>query len=507
MNYKYRVKNLEIDVRRLAQGAKGSHPFRLDTLVLELPRLQNLQIVHPKHSPPYRSMRKQPWHYPVELFEDLDTAGVRLKSWRWSSDMIPIFPDKAPSRWMVRVHSSKPFEYLERLVLCDFVFDFTPESPSALGTSLQPPGLVSVISALPHLKDLTFISCDVVAENFLEHIPKNLERLELSNCLEVTSDMMYTCLALGASRLRELVLNHNAALSLAFLEHLKSLCPKLEVLRADLTYYSERMTYNDAYALYDHVLTVDQVPTWPSTLQHLELVHLQKWEAEAAQNLFRSLVESAKDLPVLRHLVLQAHINIPWRDRAGFRDQWIERLRRVYLREKEEPNPNLGSLKQFRLWKQAQQNRPTESDVQEHHANTKSPDSDEDGPLRRKMTHVRVTPRKPPADAMLYSDIDSPVTKPERGRPRRSVRVAESQSASTAAEESSSESENDSEDDWRIQPEGFIQGLCDVVDIRIDNQRPRENQYTEANFLDSEPSGDEDWHSGAELSDDDPYAW
>jgi hypothetical protein len=261
----------------------------------------------------------------------------------------------------------------------------------------------------------------------------------------------------------------------------------------DLTYYSEHVNFNDAWAMYDHLLTEDEVPSWPSTLRHIELVNLQKWTAEAAQNLFRSLVDSSKDLPNLRQLVIQAHINIPWRDRTGFRDQWIVRLGRVYMRKSEEPLPYLGSFKQYRLWKESQ---PVEID--------------EEKATRRQLEHVRVTPRKPEPDTETYED-SSPVPQKQARPQRRSVRVQElreSHSASEAADndDDSSSSESDEDDEDSSQPDDFIQGMCEVVDIRIDNQRPREKQYSGADFLDSEPSGDEDWHEGAELEDD-GYAW
>jgi hypothetical protein len=50
-----------------------------------------------------------------------------------------------------------------------------------------------------------------------------------------------------------------------------------------------------------------------------------------------------------------------------------------------------------------------------------------------------------------------------------------------------------------------IQGMCEVVDLRIDNLRPTEVQVTEADFLDEEASGDDDWN-GEDL-DDYGYAW
>jgi hypothetical protein len=51
-----------------------------------------------------------------------------------------------------------------------------------------------------------------------------------------------------------------------------------------------------------------------------------------------------------------------------------------------------------------------------------------------------------------------------------------------------------------------IQGLCDTVSITIDNLRPTETQFVEADFLDSEPEGDEDW-DGTEYVGDTQYAW
>ena len=500
MNYKVKVKSLEIDVRRLAYSATGRNRLDLSLLVRELPQLQQLVIIHPVNTPPFRQMKIQTWLYPMDLFEALEDSGAKLKSWRWNRDMFNIEPLDVCD-YMSTVHDGKAFEYLEHLVLCDF--DVHDSGPRLLEPDrpVDKHRLAASISKLAHLKDLTFISCDAVMDDFLEQIPKNLERLELSNCVEVTTDMLMAYLLTGGSHLRELVLSYNPALNLMFLPHLKALCPRLEVLKMDLTYYSERQNYNDAWAMYDQLLTEESVPAWPATLRHLELINLQKWTAEAAQNLFRSLIGSAKDLRDLRKLIIKAHISIPWRDRAQFRMQWEERLPRVYLRRSDDPNTYNGSLRQFKLWKQAQakgQKVTGPADLE----------LDDETSTRRGLSHVRLTPRKPPPNVETFEDPGPSIQKPQRPA-RRSARVAElaeSQSATPPAEESSADSDEDGEEDWRTQGEAFIQGLCQVVDIRIDDQRQREYQYTEANFLDSEPSGDEDWHSGAELSDD-GYAW
>jgi hypothetical protein len=53
----------------------------------------------------------------------------------------------------------------------------------------------------------------------------------------------------------------------------------------------------------------------------------------------------------------------------------------------------------------------------------------------------------------------------------------------------------------------FVQGHCHTVLFRIDNFRPREEIYGEADFLDAEPSGDEDWNGNDDQDDEGGYAW
>jgi hypothetical protein len=74
---------------------------------------------------------------------------------------------------------------------------------------------------------------------------------------------------------------------------------------------------------------------------------------------------------------------------------------------------------------------------------------------------------------------------------RQSVRLAQK----------TTEVEDDSDDSM---PES--QGMCDIVSIRIDNQRPTEMQYNENDFLDDELSGDEDW-AGDDFEPAAGHAW
>ena len=352
------------------------------------------------------------------------------------------------------------------------------------------PALAATISQLPMVKDLTFISCDIIYDRFLDFLPKTIQRIELTNCLEITSDLLREYFKVSGSHLREVVLKHNPALNLSFLASLNATCPKLEALLMDFTYYSERLVTKDADPLYDELLPAEDVPTWPTTLRRLELSHAQKCSAEGAQNLFSSLIDNAPRLQDLRKLVIYAHINIPWRDRVGFRDQWIKRLRKVFLRPHTDPLPYLGSLRQYRLWKQAK-GRPKPQGTYA--------DSSELEQVTEKLT---LSPQvQIPRVATLPT--------PQHGKEmRRSRRVADNQTVQASkSEPSTSETDSDSGEEEDGDPVKYIQGLCDVVDVAIDNQRPRETHFTERDFLDSEKSGDEDWDENADDAGMDGYAW
>jgi hypothetical protein len=504
MNYNVKIKHLRIDVEILAHVAHNRPLFDLNTLVAQLPQLQDLEILSRKYLPPYRLDRARKWSLPMPaIVQTMTTRGIQLKSWRWSRDfVIKETPDELFTM-MMTAHTSKPFQRLKRLTMtgfnCDGFTELMGISPSAMHDgatgivyistfqddkidrfigNVSAPPLASVITMLPNLSDLTFISCDVVMDDFLQHLPSNLTRIELTNCLEITSDIMQKYLHTSGQQLRELVLSHDTSLNFSFLGCLGACCPRLETLKMDLTYYSERVASSDSGALYDELLLPGERPSWPSSLRHLELLHAQKWSSDAAESLFDSLVSSAQALPNLRYLIIHAHIDIPWRDRVGFRDQWTKRLRRVFLRPRRDPSQNMGSLRQYRLWKQAQ-------------------DSLTNSSMKRNIMAASVQANK------MDEGSTASNTKPrdEGTEPRRSQRVAETRASQPSMSEDSaveSTSPGDSDDEAQQPNDLYIQGLCHKVDISIDNQRPREVLWTERDFLDSEKSGDEDWSEGAD---------
>lgn len=505
INYNNKVKRLQFDMTKLSYTAHNRPLFDLSELVSELPLLKHLEVTNPIDDPPYRRLKQQQWYYPGNLFSTLEQHGQRLKSWRWNRDMISnasVIDDPYQLMpHMASVHEGKAFQTIETLTICGFDAD---DSPSAIHPGENDEEIVLdipwTISKLPNVKDLTFISCNIVREEFLTKLPSNLERLELTNCWKVDSNMLSGYLAQKGSHLKELILNHNITLNLAFLTTLATSCPRLERLCVNGHYYSERISVSDADPEYDQLLTASDVPTWPTTLRHLSLEHLSRWSQAAGTNFFRSLVDGASSLPDLRYVNIIAHIDIPWRDRAGFRDMWTARMRRAYLQRSKPPNKYHGSKRQYALYKA----------VKEQHGGEDVPEVTFEAHLNpNRLSHVRVSPHKPTGDTDVY-DSDSPSSPAQKAPPtRRSTRVKHSQPSTEpeSVSDDDSDTPGDDEDGDAAAP-SFVQGLCSVVSVAIDNQRPRENLFKEGDFLDSERSGDEDWNEDADIEfEDNRHAW
>ncbi len=495
IRYKAIVKKLELDIHAFVNRKDENDTFEVASLIGELPQLEGLLITSVQDKPPYRRHALPRWKYPNSLFAALDNTERQLKSWRWNWLFIRHQKTAQSPRlydYMCKYHQSPSFRTLRHLEISDHPEFVT----SAEDQAHQEDKIAEAISLLPSLNSLELETCDIVNARFLERLPKTLTRLRLANCEALDSDAMQVFFSQdGGCLLEELVLDHNVRLDLAFLPLLKSTCSRLRVLSMDLHYYSQHHTVNDADARYQYLLGANDIPTWPSTLQTIQLIHLQKWEAEGAQNLFSSLIDSAHELPNLRRLTLYAHISISWRDRASFRERWIDKLTKVFLRRCQDPDPSLASMKAFRMAKQLRE------------AQAASPSSS-----RRRVVAVYIP--VPPQSGPDFSDHDDEQLGPAG---RRSKRIAESekqraeqsatvgQSTGTGTDDSGSGSSTDSLDD-EDEP-AFVQGMCNVVDVTIDNQRPREEQFNESHFLDSEGSGDEDWNEGDEMPDDEGYAW
>jgi hypothetical protein len=552
MAFKYRqkVESLRIDVGQVAAySLPGSGHLDLHGLIKDLPRLAALEFYHQKDMSPYRDLDDTiKWTYPESIFEALEyidhkadaqrgdkTSICKLKSWRWSSRLAG---KKWPIEMLPQVHLKPSFASLRKVAFVNYQVPYQkkdeedPKHENILADSLK---------ALPELEHLIFESSTLVNSKLLPLLPTRLRNLELINCWEVIADDFASFLLTHGSQLRCLTLNHNQSLSLSFLPTLGGACPKLQVFRMNLTYFNLHATYRDSEPQYEQLLLPEQVPVWPSTLQTIELIQLRKWETPAAEMFFQSLLDNASTLRDLRRLTIQAILNIGWRDRASFRDKWVGSLARVFKRVS---HPPIAHVSVQQPTAASQLNIPTHKEHAEANieiAETKrkslrsvagSSSASSSVPQHVKgagSPTIRRSKRIREPQLGKYAETsDDSGPEPEYALPTISAREASRRArlerelgilkitagihtpditSTTLTPDDSSDSEKP-----LVQKKGkgkereVIQGMCDVVEVRIDNLRPTETQVTEADFLDEERSGDSDWNG----DDDDVgggYAW
>ncbi|KAF3000861.1 hypothetical protein E8E13_007424 [Curvularia kusanoi] len=495
VDYRVMPKRLTLDATQMSALTDPTHSVAdLAALVKSLTTLREIDVFDPIDRPPYRGRlrRIRRWVYPDELFEALRQTELRLLSWRWNST----FSQRGPL-WMKSIHGDAAFQSLREITLVKYHPDPSREEDIEDDGNPEPTmeELVgSALAVLPNLRSLTFETCGIVRGRLLPLLPTNLVSLSFINCGELLSDSLTSFLTSHGAHLQELILHHNQALDLSFLVDLKQSCPKLEILRMDTTYYSSLVMSSDNEPLYESLLGENEVPTWPSTLRVLDMQYLRKWDSTAASNFFQSLIDSAEELPHLQDLTVIAMVDTDWRQRAEFRRKWSATFQAVFARRWEPPNPHLASLKAFRLWKQSQsasaQKAPQGEDedkvdsfiegVSEEHAGHQNGDeSDSDAPLISK-----------------HKKQDE-----QWGSTRLRSRAKANASYDEESEESGSE---EVENEEQV---SYVQGRCHTVIFRIDNFRPREEIFAEADFLDAAPSDDEEWNGNDDAGDEGGYAW
>lgn len=560
-DYRQKVKTLNIDVGSLASRVyKGRH-LDISSLVSYCPRLVNLDLYHYKDMPPYREQTENlRWTYPQGLFEALGairpagnaggnnggngdpqeegssvsmaplaqaavSAAIKLKSWRWNQRLMGRDLDLESVRTL---HLSPTFAGLRKISLVNY------QRPSLNARNAEDPEVIEadrqqavdfagLLNALPNLTHLAVESSTAANELILPLLPKTLQHLELVNCWDVTADQFAEYLVTHGQELRQLTLHYNQSLSLSFLSVLGTACPQLQALRMNLTYYSHHAFYNDSNPMYDCLLTPDQVPTWPASIQVIELEHLRKWEPAAAEVFFQSLVDSAPRVPQLRVLAIKAMLDIPWRQRCEMRDRWEATLDRVFKRRTTPPEPASSLAYYAKLRKQVSprskakaRHSDTEPSRRSHRiathlSNPSSRASSTARGLRLMAPSSRVSYREPDTDEDIPSSDDYDEDEVEED----SKHAHDEKGKDPEQNGENSEVGGDKKDDdtggegSSIRPEWthpFVHGMCDVVDIRIDNQKPGEIQYRMVDFLDSDDSNsDDEWTGdGAEAND---YAW
>ena len=454
-DYNVKVKELRLDVSRtLAYKLPSRGYFDISSLIPYIPQVKSIDIFDAKrYLSYYRAYaRSTNWTYPLNFFASLDENNVSLKSWSWDARMCPWHKDKSRVQWMADIHSLGAFRGLQKLRISKFDLGI-------LGTkgrhslNLDDMSMCERFSDLPKLNELVCETSDVVGDEFLSFVPANLKYVTFQYCSNLDAEMLHTFLERGGKSLLEIHLTHNQRLNLSFLPSLKRACPQLQVLKVDMNFYNTRLSQPNADPLFEDLLRSDDVPTWPSTLQVIEMIHLQQWNSDSAVMLFNSLINAAKELPNLRKLTLKAILDIAWRDRANFRDEWIGKLKKVFLRVSPDPDHSLMTMRLFRQWKKSQTSESRKAGLIDEVV-TDSSELIESAKTRRKLR-------------------------------RRHSKIAEQENERSQTKKRHFEDDNNC----------YIQGMCDIVDIRVDNHRPAETQFTEGDFLDSDRDDeDEDWN-------------
>lgn len=508
INYQSKINCIDVEALfTLTVKHNGQYPDYLADLVRLTPQLKFLGIHLLRDKPCGRRLGSQCFGtgrtvYRESLFTALEETKISLLCWKWNfcfnCRRALAHPHSFPWRSLKELHRGSPFVTLRSLRIA--WYDVSMCIDEVL--------LAGAISALPNLKHLSFEVADLGNGDLLPKLPRSLESLHISECACLTSDMLYSFLLTHGGNLRELVLDYNQSLSLSFLVILAVACPQLRCLKMDLTFHSSFTTFSDSNPNFETLLSHNQIPTWPRTLQSLELLHLRKWDATSAENLFASLISSAIELPDLRRLILKASIEIGWRDRAVFRDRWIGTMQKVFLRKSTLPllPPGTGRSKEFQI--------PRGKPPAGGHA---------DGP-----TALRFRLRGTRSNRPNYVEADEHEPIAERSNQRRSRRQTQQETdiqlllehrkareevasrmpihPNEMSRDDTASEIDDGLQSHRKSDEPAIQGMCDIVDIRIDNLRPAELQFLEKDFLDEEVSGDEDW-VGDNSSPPHAYAW
>ncbi|KAK0626160.1 hypothetical protein B0T14DRAFT_471849 [Immersiella caudata] len=507
-NYRAKVEKLRFDVKDIA--AKTYRGYHLDfrKLITCLPRVQVIDFSHEKDLPPFRSLDDPlRWQYPDSLFEALNgisTAGedghppTKLIGWRWNRRMMG--SDTSPAR-IKSLHLTPAFSNLKKLSFVNYQVPslrmagrtVSPETGALDQSYVQE--FAGAICALPNLEYLSAESSTVVNDEFLALLPKSIRFLELVNCWEIGGEDFAAYLISHGSKLEHLSLRHNQSLSLAFLEVLGGACPRLQTLCVDLKNYNHHEFYNDSDPNYSEVLNVHQIPKWSESLERIELRNMKKWSAEAAEVLFQSLVNSAPNLPHLRHLDLKTMLDIPFRQRSALRDKWEAKLKHVFLREKKDPKPFFSLRK------------PLVGD------DTKPAGTIKKSPRKKPKaaTESENEARRSSRIATVHASNPSSRARGTRARPTYAeVDTDEDEDEDEEDDENTSEENEKSDVEERSDTTGsevFRHGMCETVEIQLDNQKISEITWQMDDFIDegSDNPSDEDWDGDREV--DVGYAW
>lgn len=524
-NYRSKVKYLDVEGEvTMRWKYKGRDPINLGDLVDLTPQLRGLRI----HVAPNRNDKihtnSSKAIYQKGTFAALQSQRIALQEWIWNAVLAG---QQYSARKLGEIHSTSAFQSVRTLTFIKYDERYSMEE------------LADAIKALPQLKRLVFRLSLIVNQELLPLLPRQLESLEIVQCPSITSSLLSSFLSTHGQEMLHIILDHNQTLNLSFLTDFAVSCPKIQTLGMNLRFFSSHITFPDLDPKFDALLLGDEIPTWPASLASITLLHC-KWDIKVAERFFSSLVDSAVSLPKLRYLNIKASLEESgWRDRVSFRDKWISRLEWVFLRDSEPPSPHFTSMAAYKAYKHQLLARdgirltaPKKSSKFSHvevQKNTRN-ESDSDMPLatirrsgrlkKKDMYRARQTKRNRDSDESSSSesenDDEDEYVSPKASssvhhrRPRRRKKASDESSSSedSALDDDAAGEETPNEVDLLPSSHDglYIQGLCDVVHVLIDNLRPMGEQLNESDFLDEERSGDEDWNGDEDVGDT-GYAW
>lgn len=540
-NYRAKIKHLEPEASgALLYKFSGHDPIDLGAFAAFTPQLRGISVHLLSDNPKLRKVlnpslgKSGKEVYSQLLFVALEDHNVVLQEWTWNQSL---GRQTTSLLGLKEIHTTSPFRTLRNISFINY-------DGSLLGKATSREDMFAeALSILPNLTSLSFKMCSIIGDRLMPMLPANLQALHVYDCALLRSSALNGFLSKKGNDLRQLSLDHNIALNLSFLADLAKNCPNLRHFRMDLVYFNTYATIRDSDPKYNVLFDETERPSWPTSLESLELYHLRKWSLPLAETLFSSLTNAASSLPSLRQLRIKASLEASgWRDRVVFRDRYTQRLRYVFLRRSPPPNPHLRSISAFKAFQKerstnrghgrggrrsltshpaAHKEKPvaqfsgiktierakiediSDSDLPLIRTSRTNPaESDSDAPLLKLRRSTRPKLQKEDMYTLSESSPQSGKTFRRRGRRKGS---ADTSSEDSALEEDvvepASQGQSDSEDDL------YVQGMCDVVDVWLDNQRPAEEQLKEEDFIGDEASGDEDWNGDDDMPGEGGYAW
>lgn len=532
MMYKYRfkVKKLRIDVQEIASKLYKGLPLDWNALFANVPNLKSIDFFHEKDNAPFRSLEASlRWKYDTGMWDFLNGgqipgtnhAPIRLEAWRWNGRLMT---PEMTLQSLRTIHETPSFSELKKLCLQNFHVPSMPLNNWPAVVEEDNEGFekfligefAHAIDGLPQLEYLSIESSTIANDYLLGLLPKTLKTLELVNCWEITADDFSEYLLTRAHNLEHLYLKHNQSLSLSFLTVLGTACPYLQTLSVDLKTYNHHEFYNDSDPSYEEVLGAGEVPEWPVSLRTLELQNMRKWSAEAAENLFHSLIKAAPDLTDLRVININAKLNIPIRQRSEMRDRWEARLKGVFLRKWEDPKPPFtirppksparkqimpAFLSSSKIPPSATKRSRTDKWVAQSIEDQQDSGSQSQSLSARRSARIAALSTGPSSNGGTPS--------PSRGNSNSNGFRREPRSLSLSAEELSL-SPREADVAGEIL---YRHGWCEKVELQLDNQKLTEQTLTMEDFVDGGGDDDEDEDSewdGMDRDDDYGgwgYAW